>query len=138
MDEVDEERGDFDSDDDDRVDDEIDISTDTTVTDDEIDISTDTTVTEAMSRLQWIRDVDVEPTCSDVEEKELVNAFLRDGCGCSLWKQKCCSLQFSVHCVEEVRSQCASLSHNEFVLVLLDNLWRLPTTRTQWLQNLDT
>ncbi len=106
---MDEERGDFDSDDDDRV-------------DDEIDISTDTTVTEAMSRLQWIRDVHVEPTRSDVEKKELVNSFLRDGCGCNLWKQKCCSLQFSVHCVEEVRSQCASLSHNELDLVLLGQL----------------
>ncbi len=32
------------------------------------------------------------------------------------------SLQFSVHCVEEVRSQCASLSHNELDLVLLGQL----------------
>ncbi len=48
--------------------------------------------------LRW--NVEVEPIRSDVEEKELIHDFLRAGCRCSLWKQKCFSLQFSVHLVE--------------------------------------
>ncbi len=86
------------------------------------------TARQAMSKLQWVCDVDVEPTCLDIEEKELVKAFLGAGCGCQLWEQRCCSLQFSVKHVEEVRSQCASLSRNELDMVLLGQIMAASNT----------
>ncbi|XP_064383600.1 uncharacterized protein LOC135332176 [Halichondria panicea] len=82
-----------------------------------------------MSKLQQVCDVEVELTRSDAEEKKEVHDFCRKECGCSLWKQKCCSLQFSVHEVEDVRSQCASLSHDELDMVLLGQIMATSNNR---------
>ena len=90
--------------------------------DNEIDITNERVVTQAISRLPFIADVELERTCSDVQERELVIKFLRAECGCHLWNQKSCSLQFTLQHVEEIRSQCASLSHAELDMVLLGQL----------------
>ncbi len=91
-------------------------------TDDEIDITTESTVTQAMSKLQWVCDVEVEPTRSDIEEKELVKEFLGSGCGCHLSDQKCCSLKFSAPHIEEVRSHPTAPIASWIIMVLLGQI----------------
>ncbi len=92
------------------------------------DISIESTVSQAMSNL-LASDVEVEHTRSEVEEKELVIYFLRVGCGCHLWNGNNCSRQFTQEHVEEVRSQCASLSNNELDMVLLGQLMAASNSR---------
>ena len=50
----------------------------------EIDFTNDGVVTQAISRLLFIADVEVEGTRSDVQERELVIKFLTAECGCHL------------------------------------------------------
>ncbi len=56
--------------------------------DEDIDITTDSIVTQAMSRIKWVCDVEVEPSTTDVQEKELVITFVRAECGCLLWNKR--------------------------------------------------
>ena len=66
-------------------------------------------------------DTDIDPTVADVNESELVSDFMAKGCGCH---SQCLSLLSEEH-VTDVRAHCASLTHDELDLVILEQLMAL-------------
>ena len=56
-------------------------------------VDTDKRVEEAMQRAQGMITTDLRP--NDIQEDKLVSDFVSAGCGCSKWKGKQCSEQFS-------------------------------------------
>ena len=66
-------------------------------------------------------DTDIDPTVADVNESELVSDFMAKGYGCH---SQCLSMLSEEH-VTDVRSHCASLTHDELDLVILGQLMAL-------------
>ena len=59
---------------------------------------------------------------NDTQEEMLVSDFVSVGCGCSKWKGKQRSKQFSDNYFKSVRGSCAELSRSELDLVVLGQL----------------
>ena len=70
--------------------------------------------------------VEIEPSLSDMSEMKLVEEFARSGCGCQLLSGEQCCKWFSIEYIQEVRSHCLSLTHDELDMVILVKSWQLP------------
>ena len=66
--------------------------------------------------------VEIEPSLSDMSEMKLVEEFARRGCGCQLISGEQCCKWFSIEYIQEVRSHCLSLTHDELDMVILGQI----------------
>lgn len=96
-------------------------STDTDDEQEQEELDTDEQVAEAM-RLYTSQSVEVEASSHDIKERESVDQFVAVGCGCTKWKGKPCSAQFSKEYIERYRNSCLEISHSELDMVIMGQL----------------
>ena len=66
--------------------------------------------------------VELEPSLSDMSEMKLVEKFARRGCGRQLLSGEQCCKWFSIEYIQEVRSHCLYLNHDELDIVILGQI----------------
>ena len=82
-------------------------------------VNTEERVQEAMQSLPHIAsEVTVTHLPTDVQERDVVSAFLSAGCGCV----KKCSKQFTTEHVTSVRASCTELSNSELDMAIFGQL----------------
>ena len=91
-------------------------------------VNTDERVQEAKQSLPHLaEEVTITSLPTDIEENELICAFVSSGCGCN----KKCSSQFTVEYVTSVRSCCTELTHSELDMAIMGQLAAFVNTGSQ-------